>query len=372
MEKKVSAFYKRFRAALIDRDTYVKSVRLIAYFVLFFVALGMTVLNVIQFGLNSIQETGMLDLLTMTTGIFAISLIPNFLLTLLTKKVGGKIGAWLFAFEFIGMFSIFLWSGQPEGFSALWIALVPIACMIFYGRGYGSVICGIMFIILAIALWTPLGSNLTIAGSHMYDYNQTFRTRFPILYVAFYLIALFLETIQQNQFNELEKVNQLNLGYSTHDQLTGLYNRKGFYDLLQKQLSTKTYNKIGFIIFDVDYFKKLNDTYGHLAGDEVLIEIGKIISEKFANSLASCRWGGEEFLVCYVDDQVMKADLEDFRLTVQNFNFVYNNQVMKTTISGGVFETNDKSFSNKDTWLRNADLALYNAKDTGRNKIVYF
>lgn len=358
MGKKLS-FFDRFKDSLLDKDKYIRLVRLIAYVALLVVALFMTVLNVVQYGIT--------DPLTLTTGIFSIALIPDFLLTYFSKT-GRKIAAVLFFLEFIAMFAMFLYTGKPEGFSAIWIALVPIACMIFYGRKIGSMVTGVMFIILALAFYTPLGK---MAGMYP-DYTQTFKVRFPILYVAFYLIALFLESIQQYQFQALEEVNTINEGYSTHDGLTGLFNRKGFYDLLESELKTRTYSKIGFIVFDIDFFKKLNDTYGHLAGDEVLIELSHIIKEKLGNSLAACRWGGEEFLVCYVDEQIKKADLEEFRMAVQNHEFVFNDKVMKTTISGGVFETNDKVFANKDEWLKNADSALYNAKETGRNKVVYF
>ena len=352
-------FYDRFKSSLLDHDKYIRLVRLISYVALFAVAVFMTVLNIKQFGLT--------DILTLTTGIFAIALIPDFLLTYFSK-VGRKIAAVLFFFEFISMFAMFLYTGKPDGFSAIWIALVPIACMIFYGRKIGSLVSGVMFLLLVLAFYTPLGD---MAGMYT-DYTSTFRIRFPILFVAFYLIALFLETIQQYQFKALEEVNTLNEGYSTHDGLTGLFNRKGFYDLLETELKTRTYSKIGFIIFDLDYFKKLNDTYGHLAGDEVLIELANIIKDKLGNSLAQCRWGGEEFLVCYVDEQIKKADLEEFRKTVESHDFMFNENVLKTTISGGVFETNDKVFANKDEWLKNADSALYKAKETGRNKVVYF
>ncbi len=360
-------FFDRFKDSLLDQDKYIRLVRLIAFVALFAVAVFMTVLNIMEFGLT--------DILTLTTGIFAISLIPNFLLTYFSKG-GRKIAAWLFFFEFIAMFAMFLYTGKPEGFSAIWIALVPIACMIFYGRKIGSIVTGVMFLILVAAFYVPLIApvlkEIPFYKTMLEHYTDTFMKRFPILYVAFYLIALFLESIQQYQFQALEEVNTINEGYSTHDGLTGLFNRKGFYDLLESELKTRTYSKIGFIVFDIDFFKKLNDTYGHLAGDEVLIELSHIIKEKLGNSLAACRWGGEEFLVCYVDEQIKKADLEEFRMAVQNHEFVFNDKVMKTTISGGVFETNDKVFANKDEWLKNADSALYNAKETGRNKVVYF
>lgn len=203
-------------------------------------------------------------------------------------------------------------------------------------------------------------------------YTDTFIIRFPILYVSFYAVTFLLETIQEYQFDILEKVNDVNEKYSTHDQLTGLFNRKGFYDLLEKKLSNINYSKIGFIIFDLDFFKSLNDTYGHLAGDEVLIEFAQLIKEFFGNSLASCRWGGEEFLVCYLDDAINKADLENFRKEIESHPFISDNTVMKITVSGGVFETSDKNYENKSSWLKNADTALYQAKETGRNKIIYF
>lgn len=361
--KKDNSLFNKIKVSLLDHEKYIRLVRLIAYIALFAVALFMTALNVLNFGFK--------DPLTLTTAIFSISIIPDFLLTYFSKT-GRKIAAWLFFFEFIAMFAMFLYTGKPEGFSAIWIALVPIACMIFYGRKIGSVVTAVMFVILTVPLYLQHFIPTFADTIGMYKYNGTFQIRFPILYVGFYLIALFLETIQQYQFKALEEVNALNEGYSTHDQLTGLFNRKGFYDLLENELKTRTYNKIGFIIFDLDFFKKLNDTYGHVAGDEVLIEFAVVIKEKLGNSLASCRWGGEEFLVCYIDDQIKKADLEEFRKEIEKHEFISDNIVMRTTVSGGVFETNDKVFANHNEWLKNADSALYKAKETGRNKIIYF
>jgi len=362
--KEKTKLYAKLKPSLLDHEKYIRLVRLITYVVLFAVAVFMTVLNIIS---SKDAKQAHTLVLTYTTGIFSIAIIPNFLLTYFSK-LGSKIAGSIFVIELLGMFSVFLWSGEPQGFSAIWIALVPISCMIFYGRKIGSIVSGVMFLVLVLAFYTPVGDMVGMYS----QYTSTFKIRFPILYVAFFLIALFLETIQQYQFNALEEANAINIGYSTHDQLTGLYNRKGFYDVLEKELKTRIYRKIGFIIFDLDLFKDLNDKHGHLAGDDVLIEFGKIMSERLNNCLAACRWGGEEFLICYVDDQISKADLDGFRQAIQDHEFISQNISMKVTVSGGVFETNDKVFANHAEWLKNADAALYKAKETGRNKVVYF
>lgn len=355
------------KESLLDREKYFRVVKSATYLILIFVGAIMTVMNILtpEIGYNN----GIDSLLTYTTGAFTILSLFCFLLSL-AGKGASKVSAAIFAIGIIGMFAIFLYSGQPEGFSAIWICLTPIATMVFFGRNKGTIFSAVMFVILILFLWIDVFKY--IPHLNMYNgYTATFKKRFPILYLSFAAVTFLLETIQDYQFDVLDKVNNINKRYSTHDQLTGLFNRKGFYDDLEKQLKQRTYSKIGFIIFDLDHFKKLNDTYGHLAGDEVLIEFANIIKDCLPRTI-TCRWGGEEFLISYFDDDVNKADLENLRVAVQEHMFISDNKVMRTTCSGGVFETSDKNYSNRAMWLKNADAALYKAKESGRNKIVYF
>ena len=379
MASKIKSRLDVIKENLLDREKYTKTVRTAAYIILFVVGVLMTILNIVTKGDPvSLGPTGSL---TITTATFSIVLLLCFLFSLIGPRCSKVSGA-IFATALVVMFTMFIIDGAPEGFSAIWICLLPIAGMLFFGRKRGSIICGIMFVIMILLFWVKIYRYIpfldkiqhieTNANGVAGRYTKTFLIRFPILYVSFYAVTFLLQTIQEYQFDVLEKVNDINAKYSTHDQLTGILNRKGFYDLLEHELKTRNYSKIGFIIFDLDFFKSLNDTYGHLAGDEVLIEFAQVIKEKLPNSIAECRWGGEEFLVCYLDDGIGKADLEGFRKEIENHKFISDNQVLKTTVSGGVFETNDKNYSNRSTWLKNADTALYQAKETGRNKIIYF
>lgn len=375
MASKIKSKFESIKSTLLDRQKYEKAVKTASYIVLFAVGVLMTVLNILTL------EEGPRAPLTITTGSFSIIVLLCFLFSLINSTCS-KVSDVVFALTLTGMFLIFLVDGSPDGFSAIWICLLPIAGMLFFGRKKGSILCGVMFVIMILLFWVHIYryvpfldklQNIEKNGNVEEGvYGQTFLTRFPILYVSFFVVTFILETIQEYQFDILEKVNDVNAKYSSHDQLTGLLNRKGFYDLLEKELQIRAYNKIGFIIFDLDFFKSLNDTFGHLAGDEVLIEFAQMIREKLGNSLAACRWGGEEFLVCYLDDSINKVDLENFRKEIQNHKFISDNKVMTTTVSGGVFETNDKNYSNRSTWLKNADSALYQAKETGRNKVIYF
>lgn len=352
-----------FRAVLLDKQKYDRLVKLATYSALFLVAVVMTILNI--FNLKDTSQN--FELLTYTTGILSVLLLINFILTICTK-FGEKLCEVLFAFELLAMFCIFLYFGVPDGFSILWAILLPVASLVFYGRLWGTIISGTMFIILVAMFWTPLGDAI---GMYQ-NYGQTFKIRFPILYLASYGIAYILESIQVFQFDALEKTNKINALYSARDQLTGLYNRKGFYDRLEKELNGRNYDKIGFIIFDLDHFKNLNDEFGHLAGDKVLTDFSNLLREFLTEALAFCRWGGEEFLACYIDDSIKKSDLDEFRKKIQEHVFEYEGKSMKLTVSGGVYETGDKKLTNRDTWLFNADKALYKAKESGRNRIIYF
>ncbi len=161
---------------------------------------------------------------------------------------------------------------------------------------------------------------------------------------------------------------------SVHDGLTGLYNRRYMEETLSREFkAAERDNKpVGVIILDVDFFKKFNDTYGHEAGDIVLVELAKNLTKNVRKSDVVCRYGGEEFVVVLPGQHIEKVveRAEVIRQCVENdLRIKYNEHVFQLTISLGA-ATYPAHGSDYDTVLKAADNALYKAKEGGRNQTV--
>lgn len=167
-------------------------------------------------------------------------------------------------------------------------------------------------------------------------------------------------------YNKVQELSQ-------KDGLTSLYIRRVFNEFLEEEfLRAKRYNtKLCLIILDIDFFKKLNDKYGHLFGDKVLFSIAQIILDQIKLPITASRYGGEEFvLICPNVTKAQAFDIaENIRKKVKEFEFMYNRTMVHTTISGGIAEYTAKMKKSNDL-LEKADKNLYKAKKSGRNKII--
>lgn len=149
------------------------------------------------------------------------------------------------------------------------------------------------------------------------------------------------------------------------DRLTGLYNRHYMIGRLESAAKEAPY----FIaMLDIDDFKKINDRYGHNAGDYVLVNVARIMKENCRNSKIS-RWGGEEFLILTPGDIAGGASLiEQLRSAVEKEDFSFGEDHIKVTITAGLADyTGDISV---DKWVNTADENLYKGKKSGKNKVV--
>ncbi len=156
------------------------------------------------------------------------------------------------------------------------------------------------------------------------------------------------------------------------DQLTGLYNRR----FAEKKYHTtwlEAENKgIPFCLCmaDIDFFKKVNDTYGHGAGDQVLMDVSSVLKQAMRGNGYACRFGGEEFLLVFEDvsmDQALKC-LQETLDTIRAHVVEYGDEKIKVTMSFGL--TEGYSFLSEHALLKEADDRLYRAKENGRNQIV--
>jgi two-component system cell cycle response regulator len=159
----------------------------------------------------------------------------------------------------------------------------------------------------------------------------------------------------------------------TVDGLTGAYNKRTFDEELQRELHRfYRYNRpLSLVMFDIDHFKDTNDTFGHLAGDRVLSEIGVLMGEACRKEDTFCRYGGEEFAILMPEFNLKQgiSFADEIRLKVEAHLFEFDGAVIPITISGGVAEA-DPGFESPSDFIAVADTNLYEAKRTGRNRIM--
>lgn len=159
------------------------------------------------------------------------------------------------------------------------------------------------------------------------------------------------------------------------DGLTGLYNRRFLQDHSNQIIASALRRKkqISLLMCDMDYFKQVNDKYGHDVGDSVLKETSHILKKCVRDSDIVIRFGGEEFLILLIDTEVGYglSVAEKIRLSVEEFNFKTTDGILKKTISMGIsdFPNDTDGF-----WqaIKFADVALYKAKEMGRNRCIQF
>ncbi|MGH9397284.1 MAG: GGDEF domain-containing response regulator [Terriglobia bacterium] len=159
---------------------------------------------------------------------------------------------------------------------------------------------------------------------------------------------------------------------ATHDYLTGVWNRAGILDILQRECARALRGKsaVAVIMADLDHFKSVNDTYGHLAGDEVLREAARRMHSSIRAYDSIGRYGGEEFIVvlpeCDEPGGVQQA--ERLRLGVSAQLFESSGATISITLSLGVAAMSQATAGDYQTLLRLADAALYRAKEAGRDQ----
>ena len=172
----------------------------------------------------------------------------------------------------------------------------------------------------------------------------------------------------------LERVNAQLRQIASHDPLTGLKNRLNMERDLEELIAQYDKHLLPYavLMLDIDWFKKINDTHGHDAGDFVLCEIAKIMSENVRIQDSVYRAGGEEFVIIFNrikrEQAFEKAEL--IRLEIEKHQFIFSDNTIRCTISGGLYHPDIIKASHVQVVLKLADNGLYEAKHSGRNKII--
>ncbi len=176
----------------------------------------------------------------------------------------------------------------------------------------------------------------------------------------------------ESEANTLRKRVREQRDQALKDALTGIYNRLAYDERIAEEYARwkRFKTPLSLMIFDVDNFKTINDSYGHKAGDKVLRIIADILSKQIRETDFIARYGGEEFIIVASGAGVMTArQLSDkLRISVEQHEFVHDGNPVKITISGGIAEFGKNS--TPDSVFEQADHALYEAKQQGRNRCI--
>lgn len=321
-------------------------------------------LSIVAFGMSVVNVFTREFTLMVSTLLFCVLCVLNFVLVEKFPR-SQRVCHICFAMEALALLGFFFVSGIPDGFSALWICLIPSFALLIFGPRNGSVFCLAALVMMVFLFWIPAGRGLL-----QYQYSQTFMLRFPFLYVSVYLISLFMEYVRGKTQKQLVESEEKFRHMYRHDALTGLFNRYGFDELMKEALANESVGRVAMMMIDIDDFKRVNDTYGHAAGDRVLQHIARVLTTSLCEDCSYCRWGGEEFLVAMWCGHDPRQVAEIIRSKVEDTVIQYEGQELRVTVSVGVYVAGQEKELYMDRLQSEADKCLYQAKAAGKNRVV--
>ena len=275
-------------------------------------------------------------------------------------------------------FGYLCYDGGPDGFLHVWILLIPAFSFITFGLKEGFITCVPVFLTMIAFFWWPLADVRKFAAEQAaFDVidgqaatlSINFRLRISMTYVVCTFIGFFAELVRLVAAKRLRSFTE-NFKYaSLHDSLTGLANQNYLARYLDETYQNRNLNTtLGCLFVDLDCFKNVNDTYGHLFGNVVLVKIAEILAQQ--EGAFVCRWGGDEFVVCMTDvkEQKLMEIGEKYRTAVSACTFKEYPKFHITISVGAVILPVDETF-NFDHVLDLADYANRMAKNRGKDNV---
>ncbi|MDR1157714.1 MAG: GGDEF domain-containing protein [Oscillospiraceae bacterium] len=275
---------------------------------------------------------------------------------------------YLFA-VYLTFYSMFLMLfGAAAGFSVLWVLAYPLAVCFFLGNRFAQPYLTIQIASILI-LFSPLFDQWRTAR-----YSLNFRLQFPIIFVAFSCLAMVVEHVHQRTGQKLIDMAKRFSASANQDQLTGLSNRRAFYDVIEREQARERRHRCGLqlIMCDIDWFKAINDRFGHQYGDRFLIHVAQLFKTSLRSEDYCFRWGGEEFLIVLPNTTVAGAVMVAERLRSAMTTTPLEDKhfgPISATMSFGIHTFN--MAQSVDENVAQADHCLYRAKQNGRNRIEH-
>lgn len=269
--------------------------------------------------------------------------------------------------------------GWDWGFMIYTVALVPVAYYMTLTipqmrQKLSLPILSTLLIFLCFVITKTVCNHITpvhagLASASFVNIYYCFNVAITFFMLLFFSV-LFSVEIKQMQRQLIQEKENLDI-IASHDPLTGLLNRRSMETHLSDVLDTarKTDASFSLILGDIDDFKKINDTYGHSAGDQVLVSVSQTICSQMRENDFACRWGGEEFLLLiHSGEEVGMYVAERIRRSIESSVIHTDNQDISITMTFGI--SGYKPDCSMDKLIQMADQNLYNGKRKGKNRVV--
>ncbi len=300
-----------------------------------------------------------------TLAVFCVASAALSIFMLKTANV--EVGRWWTVAILFGLYFYLLLEGAYENTGYIWcFAFYPVPYFLF-GHRTGFAVTMVMLALSAVALFWP-SFPLLVA-----DYPEPIRTRFVASSLALSTLTYFhawsAAKADEKVFALTRHIQEL----ARTDDLTTIPNRRAATEAIQTRLMDlgRYAEQFGLLMFDIDHFKQINDRWGHDAGDRALIEVSHLVRTVLRQSDFFARWGGEEFLVLlpHTNDEETRLVAEKIRAAVAERVFHLGSTETPITVSVGA--TTVRQEDDMEKALRRVDEAMYEAKETGRNRVVF-
>ncbi len=318
--------------------------------------------SVVAMGIRALQG-GTLDLFTY---LFPLGTsIASLLCILLLDRA--QWSAYLLSSAMLIYSDYLLLRSPAENFPLIWLLLFPVCACFFWGNGFAIPYLALTLVNI-LAMFSPLFDAWRLS-----DYPPELRLGLPMMFVVFTVVSVGVEYIREKTSNSLIQLAH-SLTESAHkDQLTKLYNRRAFYDIIGREITRARLNggtPIQLIMCDIDHFKVINDRYEHQGGDRFLVHIAEILTRHLRDNDYCFRWGGEEFLLLLtgISPDATWQVAQRLRQTIEQ-KPLEDPQcgTIAATMSFGLHQL-DPSLP-VDENIARSDRMLYLAKQNGRNRV---
>ena len=262
-----------------------------------------------------------------------------------------------------------LFSGNEARAGMLWTLVILPSFYYFLGHQKGLVVATVVGVASAALLFSER-TFITLA-----PFTDQFKERYLMAYFALSFSCFVIESLHYTMRKGLSDTKQQLVELAKTDQLTGLNNRHGFFESFniersnQERRNQASGENYSIVLLDIDHFKAVNDEFGHMAGDEVLIVMAHLIRLAVREHDVVTRWGGEELIIFMPKTPLKESKMVAERIRKIICEHQFTDRGLTLTASFGVAVA-DYPAQDVNEVVRKADRAMYEAKNSGRNKVV--